>query len=870
MAEHEALVRQAKDVLSHLARRSQRTSGSWSSAERQHLAELSASLRENLELLTLHEGAAANAVTRARARAIVDLVADIGALCRGRAGHLAVDATARLPPPPPLDFGPRTGGPAPRGALLPASPATSSSSFAGRAQSLRQIATRSSWAADDAARLHALTASVCENASKLAQSRGSDDRGPPSAVARARGRAIDSTLSEIADLFAQRGAAADSGTAVETTHTVEWLRSQARRLVMGVDLEPAGGAEPDKPSITATAEEPDRAKKSQSATAVVTLVNPADERATRDEAAATANAVRRMSRRHKLAVVRAWRRCVSAQLEAEIVESSRSAPNVEAAEALRQENTALLQKLHTFEGNERDALARAQSAISNAESLAELNAALDSSLLEAQAEIKASTAATARALRSLAEAVERAEHAERQVVEMRQQMEAADATSSANATSCATAASISIADTEEVGARKVAELQAKLNDEKLAGAAKCAEFETAILGLQRQVEELQSNSADEAAAATRSAEMAAAKTRAAEEQTRAAEEQLLAVEQRVGQQSEESARKLARMQREAEQQQAAYHAAELSAQQAAAGWREQVEAGARELEQQRTETIEANEALDAERIERLAAQQSSMDDRAQLDLVARALQEAQEAAQQIAVAKDTVSVCASALHETMATNSDTISAAAERTAICSSAVNDIVGFRSQLQQHLQLEQLKVRALTSQQTELVADKKALFVQTRELELQVENAAVAAAEQHRNIEDQCERMAALESLASEFEQQSRAADERAQAAAAEAEDQSERMAALEGLASDLEQQSRAADERAQAAEVEADRMVQRIASLAEMKIQEAERQVQLARERARLKVDEAERLVASVQEEVEQLSAADFKLADRDLE
>jgi hypothetical protein len=61
-----------------------------------------------------------------------------------------------------------------------------------------------------------------------------------------------------------------------------------------------------------------------------------------------------------------------------------------------------------------------------------------------------------------------------------------------------------------------------------------------------------------------------------------------------------------------------------------------------------------------------------------------------------------------------------------------------------------------------------------------------------------------------------------------------------------------------------------MVERIASLAEMKIQEAERQVELARERARVKVEEAERLVLAISEEVEQLSAQDLTLGERDLE
>ena len=83
-------------------------------------------------------------------------------------------------------------------------------------------------------------------------------------------------------------------------------------------------------------------------------------------------------------------------------------------------------------------------------------------------------------------------------------------------------------------------------------------------------------------------------------------------------------------------------------------------------------------------------------------------------------------------------------------------------------------------------------------------------------------------------------------------------------------ELEQQSRAADDRSQLAQAEADRMVERIASLAEMKIQEAEHQVELARERARVKVEEAERLVLAISEEVEQLSAQESTLIDRDLE
>jgi hypothetical protein len=126
-----------------------------------------------------------------------------------------------------------------------------------------------------------------------------------------------------------------------------------------------------------------------------------------------------MARRHKLAVLRAWRRQVLTRLEAEEaaadkarvaaseegavaagVEETRAA--TEEAELLRQENAALLQQLDTLESNERDASARAQSAIASEEGLAEVNAALDASLIKAQAENAAANAATASALGTLA------------------------------------------------------------------------------------------------------------------------------------------------------------------------------------------------------------------------------------------------------------------------------------------------------------------------------------------------------------------------------------------------------------------------------------------------------------------------------------
>lgn len=841
---------QATDVLRSLVRRSQRNSGSWSAAERQRLAELSASLRDNLELLPLHHDAPANAVTKARARAVIDLVADIGALCQGRTDILeeASETTVRLPSPPPLDFRLRTG--VIPGAPLapPPSPAAASArphlAFADRAHSLIQLAAREGWAEDEEQRLQSLVASLCETTRLLAHSHDCDGRDPPNAVARARGRAIATMLDEVAEMF-QRSTGTAGGS--QTTRAVDLLRSQASRL-MGADTKPARDPLDSQNSNSATRREGLVAKHSTVTDTTAARVKTVEAQDTTAEAAAAANAVRRMSRRHKLAVLRAWRRHVD-KLRDEKVHAQVHAES----EALRQQNAALMQQLRTLETGERDSLARAQAAVSTAESLAEANSAFEVSLQKAQTEIRAAVSnaeslaeaksafevslqqaqaeteaantAQASALTSLAEAEERAEQAQRKIVELQQHALAAQKAATASEAASVVAAKSTVE--AEMGS-KLRELDSQLIGERLAGAAKCDQLESIVAELQRQMEELQSKSRDEAIAAGNAAEELTAKAVAAEER-------LLAAQQLACQQSDEYRRKLDSMQHETEQQVDAHRATELSVQQHAARWQEQAESAVRELEQQCAQTREAHKVIDEERTRRLAAEQSLTVNHAQFNRIASTVREAEEAVHQIADARHAVLLSANDLKDAAASTSDSMSAAAERAAMCLSAVADVHELRIKLQQHLHLEQAKPRALKSQQADMLATNKALVAEMRELKLQVTSEAAVAAELTRELRRRTEHVEALQTTVSE-----------------------------------LEEQACAADNRAQLAETEADRMVERIASLAEMKIRESERQVEVARERARVQVEEAERLVLAISDEVEQLSAQDLTLGDRDLE
>lgn len=877
---HAALIARAEHVLSSLGRRSQ--TSRWTAAERKHLAELTESLHENLELLSLDRGPApADAVTRARARAIVDLVADIGALCHDRGEQsVAEPTTARLlPAPPPLDFGPRVSASPPparrrdAAAEARAPPAVDvaalsrSGSFEERAVSLNQIAVRERWPTAESARLQALTASVCDNTAKLAQARGTEARGPPSAVARARGRAIDSMLSEMADLFRQHTAATGSEAAragAEPTRTIDWLRSQASRLVLGP---------PEPEHVPGPATRTSLAVFSRvvhETPVVAAALEQSARSAPDDEAAVTSAAVRRMGRRHKLAVMRAWHRqlltrlgaeeaaadaaSVAASTEAAVAaraEEARAA--TEDAEVLQQENAVLLQRLDTLEGIERDASARAQSALANAEDLAKVNAALDASLLKAQAENVAANAATASALGTFAAVQELADQSERQAVGMQRKIEAMEAQVKVEAAAAATA--LTVASAAQAAEQEVARQRWKTaaEEERIAAVSRCEKAEAAAAELQRQLNDFEVRSRFEADTARRSV---------------TSEEGRLAAQQQASQQVEEAGLKLAESRREIEhaageamsrlQQQLDATSLELAQQRAsnadvqtqqeraiAAAERASAEALARDVA--KTEQLVAQ--ADAERAKVLAAEQSVAEGRAQLDDLTQTLRQMEEAADELAESKLAVEAHVSALQDVVSANDSLVSTSAERTAACTTAVGDMVELRAHIEEHLQREQEQVRALGHQRAELVATNKALLAQTRELRSQAGRAAETQTEKESAA---AEAQVIRERVAQEAE----ATRERsAQEAEAEREQEHQaRMQAVESTVADLEQESRAADERAQVAEAEADRMVERIASLAEMKIQEAERQVQAARERARLKVEDAMRMVAQVEAEV----------------
>ena len=841
---------QATDVLRSLVRRSQRSSGSWSAAERQRLAELSASLRDNLELLPLHNDSPANAVTKARARAVIDLVADIGVLCQGRTDILeaASETTVRRPMPPPLDFGLRPAVMPGSSLAPPPSPAVARApphvAFADRAHSLIQLAAREGWPDDEEQRLQSLVASLCDTARMLAHSHDRDGRNPPNAVDRARGRAIETMLDEVAEIFQRYTGSAGRS---QTTRTVDSLRSQACKL-MGADTNTARDLLGNRNSNSAARTEGVAAKHNTITDTTTAFAKTVEAQDATAEAAAAANAVYRMSRRHKLAVLRAWKRHVDKLRD----EKADAQVHVN-AEALRQQNAALMLQLRTLETGERDSFARAQVAVSTAESLAEANSEFEASLQKAQTEIRAATlnaeslaeeksaleialqqaqaetqaanAAQASALTSLAEAEEHAQQAQRKIAELQQQAQAAHI--AATTSEAASVAAAKSAVEAEMGS-KLRELDSQLNSERLAGAAKCDQLESFVAELQRQMEELQSKSRADAIVAANAAEKLTAKTVAAEER-------LLAAQRLACQQSDEYRRKLDSMQHETEQQVAAHRATELSVQQCAARWQEQAESAARDLEQQCAQTREAHKVIDEERTRRLAAEQSLTDNHSHFNRIATTVREAEEAAHQIADARHVIFLSANDLKDAAASTSGAMSAAAERAAMCSSAVADVHELRIKLQQHLHLEQAKARALKSQQADILATNKALVAETRELKVQVKSEAAVAAELTRELRSRTEHVEALQNMVSE-----------------------------------LEEQALAADSRAQLAETEADRMVERIASLAEMKIRESERQVEVARERARVQVEEAERLVLAISDEVEQLSAQDLALGNRDLE
>ena len=748
MAASAALVRTAQDVLGSLARRSQ--AASWPRDERRALAALSASLQDNLDALA--DASPSSAVTRARCRAIEGLLQDIGALC-----HRPEPPLQRLPRPPPL-------------ASAAAAAAASDAARSGleeRVAALNALPQREAWPAGDSERLRALTSSVCEVAAKLAHDRGAGPQ-PAAAVGRARGRAIDTMLGEVADLVAQHRSPRDGPE--WHARTLEWLRS-AERHPLPPERE-AGPAEIESASVANHA-------------------SAARKRGRRPGELERSEAVlRRMCRRRKLAVLRAWRARGQRQagfrhLATAFAERWRhnavSRPWAGWCEVVRRSSRC---QCLTQSREQR----RVRACVHHWLRHVQLTSAQD-----AKDRLAASTAA----LQQLSEAQAAADRAEREAARWQQEnvalQQRVQALDSCHLASTAAAANGSAALHR---LRTTAAQRAVARRSRQWLSAAFGEWCAWTARQRRRMEVLSLLQARSTTSACRRALRCwlAWSSAASEER--------------------EGANRL-RLQRVEHESQANRLQAELAAvQETLAATQEELErergsslALRRELEQQIAATCRAEDSLAAAQSE-LMAEISAERARSSLaahesgekaEMLTRTLEETLSSAQSLVE-----------MQEALVEDGGSLAGAAvDRIAACAESVETLRALRSRVQTRLEWGQ----------EDLVAANEALSTQLMDANARVAGAAAAQSEQDRLAEAQAEQ---VETLSKALEESQRASQD--------------------------------AEERARAAETEADNTIARIASLAESKIQEAEEAVNVAREHARLKVEAAERVVALAQEEV----------------
>ena len=746
MAASAALVHTAQDVLGSLARRSQ--AASWSGDERRALAALSASLQDNLDALA--DASPSSAVTRARCRAIEGLLQDIGALC-----HRPEPPSQRLPRPPPL-----------------ASAATAAASDAARSgleervAALNALPQREAWPAGDSERLRALTSSVCEVAAKLAHDRGAGPQ-PAAAVGRARGRAIDTMLGEVADLVAQHRSPRDGPE--WHARTLEWLRSAERHPPPEREAGPA---------------EIESASAANHASAV-------RKRGRRPGELERSEAVlRRMCRRRKLAVLRAWRARGQRQagfrhLATAFAERWRhnavSRPWAGWCEVVRRSSRC---QCLTQSREQR----RVRACVHQWLRHVQLTSAQD-----AKDRLAASTAA----LQQLSEAQAAADRAEREAARWQQEnvalQQRVQALDSCNLASTAAAANGSAALHR---LRTTAAQRAVARRSRQWLSAAFGEWCAWTARQRRRMEVLSLLQARSTTSACRRAFRCWLAWSSAASEEREGTNRL-------------------RLQRVEHESQANRLQAELAAvQETLAATQEELErergssmALRRELEQQVAATRRAEGSLAAAQSE-LMAEISA--ERARSSLAAH---ESGEKAEMLTRTLEETLLSAHSLvemQEALVEDGGSFAGAAvDRIAACAESVETLRALRSRVQTRLEWGQ----------EDLVAANEALSTQLMDANARVEGAAATQSEQDRLAEAQAEQ---VETLSKALEESQRASQD--------------------------------AEERARAAETEADNTIARIASLAESKIQEAEEAVNVAREHARLKVEEAERVVALAQEEV----------------